>query len=62
MDAGFNKDPSGRIAYRAWLGKGKNAGRSADGEFVSFSLTRKFQWGQCTRRKADRKAVVARMA
>jgi hypothetical protein len=32
----------GRVSYRSYLGKGNNADRFSDRDFVAFSLTRKF--------------------
>ena len=42
FDAGMDKSLTARISYRAWLGKGNDADRFTDREFVSFSLSRKF--------------------
>jgi hypothetical protein len=32
----------GRLSYRSFLGKGSNADRFSDRDFVAFSLTKKF--------------------
>ena len=42
VDAGIGKSTSARIAYRAWLGRGNDADRYTDRDFISFSLTQKF--------------------
>jgi len=42
VDAGIGKSMSARIAYRAWLGRGNDADRYTDRDFISFSLTQKF--------------------
>ncbi len=41
-DATFDKSLSARIAYRSWLGRGNDADRYTDRDFVMFSLTWKF--------------------
>lgn len=43
VDAGIDKSLSARVSYRAWLGRGNDADRFTDRDFVAFSLTRKFQ-------------------
>jgi hypothetical protein len=42
IDAGIDRMLSARVSYRAWLGKGNDADRLTDRDFVAFSLTRKF--------------------
>ena len=42
LDAGIDKSLSARISYRAWLGRGNDADRFTDRDFVAFSLTCKF--------------------
>ena len=42
VEAEIEKSMSARIAYRAWLGRGNDADRYTDRDFISFSLTRKF--------------------
>ena len=42
IDGGLDKSLSARISYRAWLGRGNDADRFTDRDFVAFSLTRKF--------------------
>jgi hypothetical protein len=42
VDAGIDASLSARISYRAWLGRGNDADRFTDRDFVAFSLTRKF--------------------
>jgi hypothetical protein len=41
-DLRIDKTLSGRIAYRAYLGKGTNADRFTDRDFIQFSLTKRF--------------------
>ena len=42
IDASIDKSLSARISYRSYLGKGNDADRLTDRDFVSLSLTRKF--------------------
>ena len=42
VDLGIDKSLSARASYRSYLGKGNNADRFTDRDFVSFSLTQKF--------------------
>ena len=42
VDFGLGKSLSARVAYRSYLGKGNDADRFSDRDFVSLSLTRKF--------------------
>ena len=42
VEAEIEKSMSARISYRAWLGRGNDADRYTDRDFISFSLTRKF--------------------
>ncbi len=42
VEAGIDASLSARISYRAWLGRGNDADRFTDRDFVAFSLTRKF--------------------
>jgi hypothetical protein len=42
MDFGIAKSLGARVSYRSFLGKGNNADRFTDRDFVSFSLTQKF--------------------
>ena len=42
IDAGIDKSLSARVSYRAWLGRGNDADRFTDRDFVAFSLTWKF--------------------
>ena len=42
VDAGIDQSLSARVYYRAWLGRGNDADRFSDRDFVAFSLTRKF--------------------
>jgi len=42
VDAGIDKSLSTRVSYRAWLGRGNDADRFTDRNFVAFSLTRTF--------------------
>ena len=42
VDAGIDPSLSARFSYRAWLGRGNDADRFTDRDFVAFSLTRKF--------------------
>jgi hypothetical protein len=41
-DFGFDKTLGGRVSYRSYLGKGNNADRFSDRDFLAFSVTRKF--------------------
>jgi Protein of unknown function (DUF1302) len=41
-DFGVDKALVGRLSYRAYLGKGNNADRFSDRDFLAFSVTRKF--------------------
>ena len=42
VDCGIDKSLGVRASYRSYLGKGNNADRFSDRDFVSFSLTQKF--------------------
>jgi hypothetical protein len=42
VDCGVDKSIGARVSYRTYLGKGNNADRFSDRDFVSFSLTKKF--------------------
>lgn len=42
VDAGIHKSLSARVYYRAWLGRGNDADRFTDRDFVAFSMTQKF--------------------
>jgi hypothetical protein len=42
VDLGIEKSLGARMSYRSYLGKGNNADRFTDRDFVSFSLTQKF--------------------
>jgi hypothetical protein len=42
VDLGFDKSFGARLSYRTFLGKGNNADRFSDRDFVSLSLTKKF--------------------
>jgi hypothetical protein len=42
IDATVDDKLSARISYRAWFGKGNDADRFTDRDYVAFSLTRKF--------------------
>ena len=42
VDTGIDKSLNARVYYRAWLGRGNNADRFTDRDFVAFSLTQKF--------------------
>jgi len=42
VDFGFNKSFGARLSYRTYLGKGSNADRFSDRDFVSLSLTKRF--------------------
>ncbi len=42
VDLGFQHSLSARVSYRSYLGKGNNADRYTDRDFVQFSLTKKF--------------------
>jgi hypothetical protein len=42
LDLGIDKSLAARISYRSFLGKGSNADRFSDRDFVSFALTQKF--------------------
>ncbi len=42
FDFDIGKSLGARVSYRSFLGKGNNADRFSDRDFVSFSLTRKF--------------------
>ena len=42
VDASIDPSLSARFSYRAWLGRGNDADRFTDRDFVAFSLTRKF--------------------
>jgi len=42
VDCGVDKSLVTRVSYRSYLGKGNNADRFTDRDFVSFSLTQKF--------------------
>jgi hypothetical protein len=42
VDCGFDKSLGARVSYRTYLGKGNNADRFSDRDFVAFSLTKKF--------------------
>jgi hypothetical protein len=41
-DFAINRSLGGRMSYRAYLGRGNDADRFSDRDFVAFSLTRKF--------------------
>jgi hypothetical protein len=41
-DFSFDRALGGRIAYRSYLGKGSNADRFSDRDFIAFSVTRRF--------------------
>jgi hypothetical protein len=42
VDCGLDKSLGARVSYRSYLGKGNNADRFSDRDFVAFSLTKKF--------------------
>jgi hypothetical protein len=42
VDIGVDKHLGARVSYRSYLGKGNNADRYSDRDFVQFSITRKF--------------------
>jgi hypothetical protein len=42
IDLGIDQSLAARVSYRAFLGKGSNADRFSDRDFLSFSLTQKF--------------------
>jgi hypothetical protein len=42
VDLGIDKSLGARMSYRSYLGKGNNADRFTDRDFVSFSLAKKF--------------------
>ena len=42
IDFGIAKSLGARVSYRSFLGKGNDADRFSDRDFISFSLTRKF--------------------
>jgi hypothetical protein len=42
VDCGIDKTLGARVSYRSYLGKGNNADRFSDRDFVSFSLTQRF--------------------
>jgi hypothetical protein len=42
VDCGVDKSIGARVSYRTYLGKGNNADRFSDRDFVSFSLTKRF--------------------
>ncbi|HUF82354.1 MAG TPA: DUF1302 family protein [Burkholderiales bacterium] len=42
VDFGINRQLGARVSYRSYLGKGNNADRYTDRDFVQFALTRKF--------------------
>jgi hypothetical protein len=42
LDLGIDKSLAARISYRSFLGKGSNADRFSDRDFIAFSLTQKF--------------------
>jgi hypothetical protein len=42
VDFGFDRHLGARVSYRSYLGKGNDADRFSDRDFVQFSLTRKF--------------------
>ncbi|HEX4986525.1 MAG TPA: DUF1302 family protein [Burkholderiales bacterium] len=42
VDAALDEKLSARVSYRAWFGRGNDADRYTDRDFVAFSLTRKF--------------------
>jgi len=42
VDCGLDKSLGARASYRSYLGKGNNADRFTDRDFVAFSLTKKF--------------------
>jgi hypothetical protein len=42
IEAAIEKATIARVSYRAWLGRGNDADRFTDRDFVAFSLTQKF--------------------
>jgi hypothetical protein len=42
IDFGIDKSLAARVSYRSFLGKGSNADRFSDRDFISFSVTQKF--------------------
>lgn len=42
IDAGIRQHLEARLSYRAWLGRGNDADRFTDRDYIAFSLTRKF--------------------
>jgi hypothetical protein len=42
IDFGIDKSLAARVSYRSFLGKGSNADRFSDRDFIAFSLTQKF--------------------
>ena len=42
VDCGLDKSLGARVSYRSYLGKGNNADRFSDRDFVAFSMTKKF--------------------
>ena len=41
-DFAFDKSLSGRVSYRSFLGKGSNADRYSDRDFIAISVTKRF--------------------
>ena len=42
LEAAVDKSMSARLSYRAWLGRGNDADRFTDRNFIAFSVTQKF--------------------
>jgi hypothetical protein len=42
FDFGWERSLRARVSYRSYLGKGNNADRFTDRDFVAFSLTKAF--------------------
>jgi hypothetical protein len=42
LDCGIERSLMARVSYRTYLGKGSNADRFSDRDFVSFSVTKTF--------------------
>lgn len=42
VDCGLDRSLGARVSYRTYLGKGNNADRFSDRDFVAFSMTKKF--------------------
>src|SRR5258708_27965490 len=57
FDFDIGKSLGARVSYRSFLGKGNNADRFSDRDFVSFSLTRTFYQPASERTSSSRRSL-----